>query len=174
MSGGSGGVPPIPLLFGEGRGGGAVATQAVPAMTSGPEYEKPLPTLTGLAGEFYAWCANGELRFQRCSSCQAWRHVPRLLCPECGSGEWSWEQSTGHGRVFTWTVATRAIHPAFQHDIPYAAVVVEMDEGVRLLSMVLDCPPDELTVEMPVEVAFEAVTPDVTLPMFRRKLCEKE
>jgi uncharacterized OB-fold protein len=136
--------------------------------------DKPLPALTGLAGEFYGWCAKGELRFQRCSSCEVWRHVPRELCPECGSNEWSWERSGGHGRVFTWTVATRAIHPAFEPDVPYASVVVEMEEGVRLLSIVLDCPPDELTVEMPVEVAFEAATPEVTLPMFRRKLCEKE
>jgi hypothetical protein len=76
--------------------------------------------------------------------------------------------------VFTWTVATRALHPAFEPDVAYAAVVVEMDEGVRLLSRVLDCPPDELTVDTPVQVTFEAVTPNVTLPMFRRKLCEKE
>jgi uncharacterized OB-fold protein len=137
-------------------------------------YEKPLPAMTGLAAGFYGWCAKGELRFQRCSGCQAWRHVPRQLCPECGSGEWSWERSSGHGRVFTWTVATRATHPGFEQDIPYAAVVVEMDEGVRLLSQVVDCPPDELTMDMPVEVTFEAVTPEVTLPKFRRKLCEKE
>jgi uncharacterized OB-fold protein len=137
-------------------------------------YEKPLPAMAGLAGGFYGWCAKGELRFQRCSGCQAWRHVPRELCPECGSREWSWERSSGHGRVFTWTVATRAIHPGFEQDIPYAAVVVEMDEGVRVLSQVADCPPDELTMDMPVEVTFEAVTPEVTLPKFRRKLCEKE
>jgi uncharacterized OB-fold protein len=137
------------------------------------KYAKPLPSLAGLAGEFYAWCAKGELRFQRCSLCEAWRHVPRELCAECGSSEWSWEPSSGHGRVFTWTVATRAIQPAFKNDVPYAAVVVEMEEGVRLLSTVVDCPPDELIVDMPVEVTFEAVTSDVTLPMFRRKLCEK-
>jgi hypothetical protein len=53
-------------------------------------------------------------------------------------------------------------------------VVVEMEEGVRLLSTVVDCPPDELTVGMPIEVAFDAVTPEVTLPRFRRTHCEKE
>jgi uncharacterized OB-fold protein len=138
------------------------------------KYEKPLPSTTGLAGEFYAWCAKGELRFQRCSECAGWRHVPRETCPECGSAVWSWERSSGHGRIFTWTVATRAIHPAFEADVPYASVVAEMEEGVRLLSTVVDCPPDELTVSMPVEVVFEAVTPEVTLPRFRRTHCEKE
>jgi len=137
------------------------------------KYEKPLPEMTGLAGEFYSWGAKSQLRFQRCSACEAWRHVPRELCAQCGSAEWSWEPSSGHGRVFTWTVATRAIHPAFEPDVPYAAVVVEMDEGVRLMSAVVDCPPDELTVGMPVVVVFEQVA-EVTLPKFRRAYAEKE
>jgi uncharacterized OB-fold protein len=143
-------------------------------MTREAGYDRPLPSLTGLAGEFYGWCAKGELRFQRCAACSSWRHVPRRLCPDCGSPEWSWERSSGRGRLFTWTVATRAIHPAFQAEVPYASVVADMEEGVRLLSTVIDCPPDELTIGMPVEVVFEAVTPDVTLPKFRRTHCEKE
>jgi uncharacterized OB-fold protein len=60
------------------------------------------------------------------------------------------------------------MHPAFQDDVPYAPVVVEMEEGVRVLSRVVDCAPEELQMDMPVEVTFEAVTPDVTLPLFRR------
>jgi hypothetical protein len=61
------------------------------------------------------------------------------------------------------------LHPAFKDSTPYAPVVVEMDEGVRLVSEVVDCKPDELTIDMPVEVLFDAVTPGVTLPKFRRK-----
>jgi uncharacterized OB-fold protein len=128
----------------------------------------PLPTLTGLAGEFYGWCQKHELRFQRCRSCATWRHVPRELCASCGSWDWEWARSSGRGTVFTWTVAVRAMHPAFQDAVPYAPVVVEMEEGVRILSRVTDCPPDALAVGMPVTVAFDDVTPEVTLPTFRR------
>ena len=128
----------------------------------------PLPTLAGLAGEFYGWCKKHELRFQRCKSCATWRHVPRELCASCGSWEWEWARSSGRGTVFTWTVAARAMHPAFQDAVPYAPVVVEMEEGVRILSRVTDCPPDALAVGMPVSVAFDDVTPEVTLPTFRR------
>ena len=131
-------------------------------------YSKPLPLLDGLAKGFYDWCKRNELRFQRCTDCGAWRHVPREMCAECGSWNWEWAKSSGRGTVFTWTVVARALHPAFQSDIPYAPVVVEMDEGVRLLSSVVDCPPDQLRIGMPVEVMFDAVTPDVTLPKFRR------
>ena len=62
----------------------------------------------------------------------------------------------------------RALHPAFQNDTPYAPVIVEMDEGVRLLTQVTDVAPDALEIDMPVEVAFDAVTPEITLPRFRR------
>ena len=129
---------------------------------------KPLPVLQGFTKEFYDWCAKHELRFQRCTACRAWRHVPREMCAACGALEWEWARSSGRGRVFTWTVATRAMHPAFQGDVPYAPVVIEMDEGVRVLSVVVDCAPDALAIDMPVEVVFEAATPEITLPKFRR------
>ncbi len=131
-------------------------------------YSKPLPLLEGLTGEFYAWCRRGELRFQRCRSCRAWRHVPREICAGCGSWEWDWEASSGRGQVFTWTVVARAMHPAFRTDVPCAPAVIEMEEGIRLLSTVVDCTPDELEIGASVEVRFDAVTPEVTLPRFRR------
>lgn len=129
---------------------------------------RPLPLLSGLAGEFYAFCKARELRFQRCSNCSAWRHVPRERCAECGSDRWRWEPSTGRGRVFTWVVATRSMHPAFPSDPPVAPVVVETDEGVRLVSEIVDCPPGDLIIGMPVEVVYDDVDGEVTLPRFRR------
>jgi uncharacterized OB-fold protein len=137
-------------------------------MSESAEYTKPLPELEGLAGEFYGFCKEGELRFQRCAGCRAWRHVPREMCATCGSWDWEWTTSSGRGRVFTWTVVGRALHPDFEDACPYAAVVVELEEGVRLLSHVVDCPPEELEIDMPVEVFFDAVTPEVTLPKFKR------
>jgi uncharacterized OB-fold protein len=130
--------------------------------------DKPLPELDGFAKEFYAWCRRGDLRFQRCSNCQTWRHVPREMCARCGSDEWKWVKSGGKGTVFTWTVAERAMHPAFVDAVPYAPVVVELDEGVRLVTEIVDCAPNELQIGMAVEVAFEKVSDDLTLPKFRR------
>ena len=136
-------------------------------MSETAEPVRPLPALQGLTEEFYAWCRKGELRFQRCQ-CGGWRHVPREICARCGSPTWSWERASGRGRIFTWTVAARAMHPAFVDNAPYAPVVVEMEEGVRLVSQMVDCAPDALTIDMAVEVVFVAMTPEVTLPKFRR------
>lgn len=129
---------------------------------------RPQPLLRHLTGEFYAHCQNGELRFQRCTKCRAWRHVPRQTCTKCGAWEWEWARSSGLGRVFTWTVVRRPMHPAFANDAPYAPCVIEMEEGVRIVSHVVDCPLDDLRPGMPVEVVFDAAPPDVTLPKFRR------
>jgi hypothetical protein len=130
-------------------------------------YTKPLPLLEGLTGEFYEFCRQGTLHFQRCSDCRGWRHVPRDMCAGCGSWQWSWQPSSGRGVVFSWTVVARALHPDFEDATPYAPVIVEMEEGVRLLSRVVDVAPEDLAIDMPVEVAFEVATDAVTLPVFR-------
>lgn len=129
---------------------------------------RPLPRLQGLTREFYAWCARGQLRFQRCAACDAWRHVPREMCARCGSFEWRWEKSAGTGQVYTWTTVERPMHPAFAGDAPYAVVVVEMAEGVRFASTVTNCPPERLRIGMPVRVVFERRTREIALPRFVR------
>ncbi len=122
---------------------------------------KPKPVLDGTTAEFYRFCQQGELRFQRCSACGTWRHPPRVLCAHCGSPRWTWERSSGRGRVFTWTVVHQAMHPAFAPEVPYAVLVVETEEGVRVVSNLRGAAPDVLELDVPVEVAFEPV------PVFR-------
>jgi uncharacterized OB-fold protein len=124
----------------------------------------------GTGDEFYAWCARGELRLRRCKACDEWCHVPRLICPSCAANTWSWEPVRGTGRLFTWTVVRRAMHPAFVDDVPYAVVVVALDEGPRIVSRMVACPPEELVMDMPVEVVFERSDRlgERVLPCFRR------
>ncbi len=131
-------------------------------------YKRPLPRRRGMAGEFYEYCKKHELRFQRCTDCGTWRHVPRDMCAKCGSFNWEWAKSAGKGKVFSWTTAMQPMLPQFADLVPYSPVVVEMDEGVRLVSWLTDVPPDDLRLDLPVEVVFDDVTPEVTLPKFRR------
>lgn len=136
-------------------------------MSAEPTVSRPRPNLDGLTLEFYEHCSHGELRFQRCEACGTWRHPPRVLCAVCGSSRWSWQRSSGRGFLFTWTVVHQAMHPAFAGDVPYAVVVVEMTEGVRMVSNLRDAGPELLRLDAPVEVVFERVDDDLTLPMFR-------
>lgn len=137
-------------------------------MSAPSECSKPEPSMDGMTKEFYSFCQKGELRFQKCSGCGNWRHVPRLMCAECGSWEWEWARSCGKGKLFTWTVVERPMHPGFANDLPYAPAMIELVEGVRMISWVIDCPPDQLVRGMPVEVVFQRVSEDLTLPKFRR------
>lgn len=126
----------------------------------------PLPRLDDLTGEFYAWTRQGELRFQRCAACATWRHVPRPMCPACRSTDWTWEPSTGRGTVHTFTVTHRPMHPAFT-EVPYAQGIVETDEGVHLVTSIVDIGVEAVAVGLPVEVAFRPVGDGVVLPVYR-------
>ncbi len=131
-------------------------------------YSLPLPVLIGLHKEFYDHCKNQALHFQRCDECETFRHVPREMCAKCGSWNWSWVPSSGRGRIFTWTVVERPMHAAFVDACPYAPVVIEMEEGVRLLSEVSDVAPGDLEIDMQVAIHYDDVTDEVTLPKFKR------
>jgi uncharacterized OB-fold protein len=126
-----------------------------------------VPRPVGLNAQWYAFCAAGELRFQRCSACGEWRHPPRYRCAACGSGDWTWERSGGRGRVFSWTVTHQVLDPAYADEAPYAVVVVELDEGPRVVGNLRELAPNALTLDLPVEVEFELVADGIALTHFR-------
>jgi len=123
--------------------------------------------LDELAAQFYAECAKRRLAFQRCMGCRAWRHLPRHTCASCGSAAWEWSASSGRGRVFSWTVTHQAPFPPFQGATPYAVIVVEMDEGVRLVSGLRGLPLERIALDLPVVVDFEPVSERAAVPFFR-------
>ncbi|MBX6378916.1 MAG: Zn-ribbon domain-containing OB-fold protein [Clostridia bacterium] len=133
-------------------------------------YDKPLPDLTYIDHRpFWEGTRRHELRIQRCADCGLWRHFPRPMCPRCGSTRAEWPAVTPRGTLYSWTVTHRAMLPAFAGDVPYAIVIVELDEprGVRLLGNAVDCDPSELRLGMPMEAVFQDVTDEVTLVHWR-------
>jgi uncharacterized protein len=130
--------------------------------------DKLVPQPVGLNAEFYAHCAAGELRFQRCEACATWRHPPRARCAACGSDQWEWALATGGGRVFSWTITHRPLDPGFADEVPYAVVVAEMDEGPRLVGNLRGIEPTELELDLPIVVVFEPVADNVALTHFTR------
>jgi uncharacterized protein len=131
-------------------------------------YKLPLPHARGMAAEFYNFCKQHDLRFQRCSDCGTWRHVPRDMCAKCGSYKWEWARSSGKGKVFSWTTAIQPMMPQFADKVPYSPAIIELEEGVRMVTWISDVKPDDLQLGLAVEVAFDDVTDDVSLPKFRR------
>lgn len=110
-----------------------------------------------------------KLVFQKCKDCGLLVHRPRPMCPRCNSMEREWSPSTGKGVVYSWVnfVYANAAYPGIK--VPYTVVVVEMAEGVRMISNLYDVKPEEVYVGMPVEVVFDDIADDLTLPKFRRR-----
>jgi uncharacterized OB-fold protein len=125
------------------------------------------PSPSGLNAEFYAHGARGELRFQRCDGCGAWRHPPRVMCARCASERWQWARSSGRGRLFSWTVTHQALAPGFMDATPYVVAVVELEEGPRLVTGLRDLERTALALDLPLEVGFEKVSDAIGLHYFR-------
>jgi len=128
----------------------------------------PLPAIGPDTAPFYEAARRGELRFQRCSDCGAWRHYPRPACPACQSRRFSWERASGRVAVYTWTIVHGPTLPAFEASLPYNVVDVLLEEGLHFVSQVLDCPPEALRDGLPVVAVFVPVDETVTLVKFRR------
>jgi uncharacterized OB-fold protein len=126
---------------------------------------RPVPDPDDASAAFWEACARHELVLQTCASCGAVRFPPRPMCPGCTSFEHTWVPASGRGRIWSWVVAHPPVLPAFADRAPYNVVVVELDEGVRIIGNVLDAP--EIREGMDVEVAWEDVEEGVSLPVWR-------
>ena len=132
------------------------------------EYGKPLPRVTADNRPFWEATKRHELRLQRCRDCGRFRYPPAPVCPGCLGEEAEWARVSGRGTVTTFVVFHKVYFESFAADAPYHVVQVELEEGPRLTANLVDVPNDQLAVGMPVEVVFDDVTREITLPRFRR------
>ena len=128
----------------------------------------PVPLPDEVTATFWEGCAAQELRIQRCSNCGKHRHVPAAICRACQSFEYSWDISTGTGRIFSYIVVHHSVHSATDEVVPYNVSVVELDDcgSVLVTSNVVDCSNDDLHIGMPVRVVWEQVDDSLSLYRF--------
>ena len=138
-----------------------------PATSDAASAPMPIPAPNPDNAGFWDGCARGELRLQRCSRCAAWRHHPRPMCPACGSREYEWGLASGRGVVHTFTIVHRPTLPAFDSRVPYNVIAVALDEGVFMVSNLVDTPVEQLATGVRVTVAISEVDDGVYLPLFR-------
>ncbi|HVM96137.1 MAG TPA: Zn-ribbon domain-containing OB-fold protein [Candidatus Acidoferrales bacterium] len=129
--------------------------------------EKPLPRPNEDSAPYWEAAQRGELRMQRCTGCSHVRFPPSLLCPRCLSPQHEWAKLSGRGTVYSWIVVHQSQHPAFNADVPYNVTIVELAEGPRLHTHIVECANDQIRIGMPVEVVFERINDEVTLPKFK-------
>lgn len=131
-------------------------------------YTKPLPVITDSNREFWEGCKRGKLRMQKCGGCGHIRYPVGHACPRCLSYVFEWTDLSGRGEVFSYIVFYQLYNKAFEQDIPYNVALVQLEEGPRMYSNVVDVDNDDVKVGDKVEVVFDAVTPEVTIPRFKK------
>jgi uncharacterized protein len=130
--------------------------------------QRPLPEPTPETREFWEGVKRGELRIQRCRSCAKAYFYPRPFCPHCASRDVEWFTASGRGKLHSYVINHRAA-PAFRDMVPYVIAVVELEEGPRMMSNIvgIEVTPENLPIDMPVEVTWERQDDEITLPLFR-------
>ena len=132
-----------------------------------PGYTKPLPGMDEDTKPFWDFCKQHELRAQKCLYCGELFYPSTSMCPHCQSLRTEWVKLSGKGRVYSFIVVRRATHPGFAKEVPYTVAIIETEEGPRLTSNVIGCKPEDVRIDMPVEVVFEDITKEVSLPKFK-------
>ena len=118
---------------------------------------------------YWEGCQTQSLLIQQCNDCGRFRHYPRPVCPSCQSWNSGWQKVSGRGKIWSFTVIREPVDPAVKDKVPYNIIEVELAEqkGLRLISNLVDCPAGDMYIGMPVEVVFETVSPEITLPRFK-------
>ena len=135
----------------------------------------PLPDLEQLPDYergFWEGTRAGEFRIQQCSECGLFRHLPMPMCPQCSSLNYGWTRVSGRGIVYSYVIVRHPVHPAIaeKEQVPYNVCMIELEEqeGLRICSNVLNVAPEDVHIDMPVQVTLVPTVdePDVVLPVF--------
>ena len=112
--------------------------------------DRPLPARGNVARPYWEALAEGRLVLQYCPACDRYQFYPRAICTRCGADP-EWRESDGRGTVYTYTVIRQNGAAPFRDELPYVVAMIELEEGVKVMSSVTDCDPDEVAVGMAVQ-----------------------
>ena len=127
--------------------------------TAPKERKYPAPEPNPETKRFWEAAAQGHLLIKKCGACGEVHYYPRALCPFCGSDRTDWQPASGRGTVYSWSVMRRA-------ETPYAIAYVTLDEGVTMMTNIVDCDLDGIRIGQAVRVVFKPTEGGPPLPAF--------
>ena len=136
-------------------------------MSNNTSNNKPVPKPTPETQPFWDGCAEGQLRLQHCSDCQHVQYPPRKLCSGCFSTNVAWRSASGRGTVLSWSIVVAPGAPGFDTEVPFISVIISLEEGPTMLSVLRACEADQVEFDMPVKVVFEQRSESIFVPYFR-------
>ena len=126
-----------------------------------------LPTPDAETQPWWDAAKEGRLLIKRCDDCGQPHFYPRPFCPHCWSTAVAWEEASGRATLYTFSIVRRNDLPPFNDRVPYVAAVVDLEEGVRMMTNVVGCELEDVEIGMALEVQFQPISDDVTIPVFR-------
>ena len=123
------------------------------------------PNVSELSRPWWNASREGRLLLPRCKDCHRHFFRPEVACTHCFSLNWEWVEACGRGTLYSYSEIHRPPVQGFK--TPAVFAIVELEEGVAMFSNIVQCAPEQLVIGMPLQVVFEAVTPQITLPKFR-------
>ena len=117
--------------------------------------KKPYPVPTPDSRPFWNSLAEQKILLKHCRDCDCVFHYPRVTCPNCLSSDLDWKQASGQGTLYTYTISRRPTHPLFADEVPQFMAVVELEEGPRITSTLLNVPEDKIQIGMALTPVFE-------------------
>lgn len=128
---------------------------------------KPLPVVSDFNRPFWEGARAHEFCLQHCNSCDKVWAPNGPVCPHCFSQDYKWEKMSGTGKIASWVVFHKLYHPGFAKDLPYNVAFVELKEGPRIIANIVSVKNEDLKIGMPVEVVFEDINDEISIPKFR-------
>jgi uncharacterized OB-fold protein len=136
-------------------------------MTAPAVIPKPLPSPTPISQPFWDAAKQHRLSLQQCQSCKGYIFYPRPICSHCGSADLKWTDVSGRATLYSFTVARRPTMRAFEPDVPYVIAIVDLEEGPRMTSNIVECSIEDVRIGMALEAMFDDVSDEITLVKFR-------
>ncbi|WP_085993245.1 Zn-ribbon domain-containing OB-fold protein [Oceanobacillus senegalensis] len=128
--------------------------------------EKFFPHPTADTKPYWDGCKKHEVFIQYCSLCDKYQFYPRPICTNCMDDNVEWKKASGMGSVISYTTVRRSLSKAYEDEEPYILAIIELDEGVTMLSNIIGCSTEEVKAGMRVEVVFEEWSNDISIPKF--------
>jgi len=128
---------------------------------------KPKPRPAPESLPYWQAAREHRLALPKCEDCQKFWFPPSRTCPHCLSANFSFQNVSGKGKIFSFVTFHRVYRPAFANDVPYVVALIELDEGPRLLSNIMGVTHDQVKCEMRVEVVFDDYDEDISIPKFK-------
>lgn len=132
---------------------------------------RPIPAVDPDSLAYWAGLRDGVLRLQQCAGCGTVNVYHQAYCRSCGGDKFALKDASGFGAVYSFSIVHRAPGPAFKEDVPYAVALIELDEGPRLISSLIDVDHKYVEIGMRVQLVCTPISEDISLPRFVRAAC---